>query len=126
MPKILIAEDDDLSRDMLSRRLSRKGYEVVTAEDGRQAVALAREHRPDLILMDLAMPEVDGWEATQWLRRDERTQDIPLIALTAYRFDGMRDAVVSAGFDDFEPKPIELPRLLEKIRAHLAGPDPEP
>ncbi len=126
MPKILIAEDDDLSRDMLSRRLSRKGYEVVTAEDGRQAVALAREHRPDLILMDLAMPEVDGWEATQWLRRDERTQDIPLIALTAYQFDGMRDAVVSAGFDDFEPKPIELPRLLEKIRAHLAGPDPEP
>lgn len=121
-PRILVAEDDELSRDMLSRRLRRKGYDVVTAVDGRDAVKVALESEPDLILMDLSMPSVDGWEAVKWVRKNRRIASVPVIALTAYEIDGIRDAVRSAGFDDFERKPIDLPRLLEKIRARIPRP----
>lgn len=121
-PRILVAEDDDMSRDMLARRLRRKGYDVVTAVDGRDAVKVAIETEPDLILMDLSMPSVDGWEAVKWVRKNPRIAQVPVIALTAYEIDGIKAAVRTAGFDDFERKPIDLPRLLEKIRARIPRP----
>ena len=119
--KILVVDDHELSREMLSRRLARKGFEVVTAEDGEDAVRTALEHFPDLVLMDLSMPGVDGWEAAKWIRKNPSIADVPIIALTAHEMDGLESAVRSGGFDGFETKPIDLPRLLEQIRGKLEG-----
>jgi two-component system, cell cycle response regulator DivK len=120
MPKILLIEDNEMNRDMLSRRLERKGYEIVLAVDGAQGVAVARAEQPDLVLMDLSLPVLDGWEATAQLKAAPETQAIPIIALTAHAMSGDREKALAAGADDYDTKPIELPRLLEKIKALLA------
>jgi CheY-like chemotaxis protein len=119
MPKILLVEDNELNRDMLSRRLVRKGYEVVLAEDGAQGVAAATAGRPDLVLMDMSLPVLDGWEATRRLRAAPETRSIPVIALTAHAMSSDREKALEAGCDDYDTKPIELPRLLEKIERLL-------
>ena len=119
MTKILLVEDNQMNRDMLSRRLARKGYEVVVAIDGQQGVAMARSETPDLILMDMSLPVLDGWEATRQLKTAPETQAIPVIALTAHAMAGDREKAVEAGCNDYDTKPIELPRLLEKIEALL-------
>ncbi len=121
MTKILLVEDNEMNRDMLSRRLARKGYEVVIAIDGQQGIELARSETPDLILMDMSLPVVDGWEATRQLKSAPETQSIPVIALTAHAMAGDREKAVEAGCNDYDIKPIELPRLLEKIEALLGG-----
>ena len=121
MTKILLVEDNQMNRDMLSRRLARKGYEVVIAIDGQQGVEMARSETPDLILMDMSLPVVDGWEATRQLKSAPETQSIPVIALTAHAMAGDREKAVEAGCNDYDIKPIELPRLLEKIEALLGG-----
>lgn len=115
MPKILIVEDNEMNRDMLSRRLERRGFVVVMAEDGAQGVDLARSERPDLILMDMSLPVMDGWTATRAIKDDAELAAIPVIALTAHAMDGDREKAMAAGCDDYDTKPIELPRLLEKI-----------
>jgi two-component system, cell cycle response regulator DivK len=117
--KILLVEDNEMNRDMLSRRLERKGYEVVVAVDGQEGVTLARSEGPDLILMDMSLPVLDGWEATRQLKRVEATRSIPVIALTAHAMAGDRDRAVEAGCDDYDTKPIELTRLLGKIQTLL-------
>jgi len=122
MPKILLVEDNELNRDMLSRRLERKGYSVVMAVDGQQGVDLAASEMPDLILMDMSLPVLDGWEATRRIKADERTQKIPLIALTAHAMEGDEQKAKEAGCDDYDTKPVELPRLLGKIEKRLARP----
>ncbi len=119
MTKILLVEDNQMNRDMLSRRLARKGYEVVIAIDGQQGVDMARSETPDLILMDMSLPVLDGWEATRQLKGAPETQAIPVIALTAHAMAGDREKAVEAGCNDYDTKPIELPRLLEKIEALL-------
>jgi two-component system cell cycle response regulator DivK len=119
MTKILLVEDNEMNRDMLSRRLIRKGYEVVMATDGQQGVSMATSERPDLILMDMSLPVLDGWEATRRLKADPATGRIPVIALTAHAMAGDRDKALAAGCDDFDTKPVELTRLLEKIEALL-------
>ena len=119
MTKILLVEDNEMNRDMLSRRLLRKGYEVVMAVDGEQAVIMAQSERPDLILMDMSLPVIDGWEATRRVRADNTTSHIPIIALTAHAMSGDREKALNAGCDEYDTKPIELPRLLEKIGALL-------
>ncbi len=119
MAKILLVEDNEMNRDMLSRRLTRKGYEVAIAVDGEQGVAMARSESPDLILMDMSLPVLDGWEATRQLKAAPETQAIPVIALTAHAMAGDREKAVEAGCDDYDIKPIEMPRLLEKIEALL-------
>ena len=119
--KILLVEDNEMNRDMLSRRLVRKGYDVVIAEDGVQGVELANSESPDLILMDMSLPEMDGWEATRRLKADEKTCAIPVIALTAHAMSNDRDKALEAGCDDYDTKPVELPRLLEKMDKLLAG-----
>ncbi len=119
MPRILLVEDNEMNRDMLSRRLSRKGYEVAVAVDGQEGVAMALDGAFDLILMDMSLPVLDGWEATRRLRADERTRSTPIIALTAHAMAGDREKAIQAGCDDYDSKPIELPRLLEKIEARL-------
>ncbi len=121
MAKILLVEDNQMNRDMLSRRLTRKGYEVVNAVDGEQGMAMARSEAPDLILMDMSLPVLDGWEATRQLKAAPETQAIPVIALTAHAMAGDREKAVEAGCDDYDIKPIEMPRLLEKIEALLGG-----
>ena len=115
MPKILLVEDNEMNRDMLSRRLARKGYEIVIAVDGGQGVDLAHSDSPDLILMDMSLPVKDGWTATRELKADNDTKHIPVIALTAHAMSGDREQALEAGCDDYDTKPIELPRLLEKI-----------
>ena len=120
MAKILLVEDNEMNRDMLSRRLLRKGYEVVMAIDGQQAVAMAQSENPDLILMDMSLPVIDGWEATRRVKAAETTSHIPIIALTAPAMSGDREKALGAGCDDYDTKPIEMPRLLEKIGALLA------
>jgi CheY-like chemotaxis protein len=119
MAKILLVEDNEMNRDMLSRRLLRKGFEVVIAVDGEQAVIMAQSERPDLILMDMSLPVIDGWEATRRVRADNTTSHIPIIALTAHAMSGDREKALNAGCDEYDTKPIELPRLLEKIDALL-------
>ncbi len=119
MTTILLVEDNELNRDMLSRRLARQGYQVVQAVDGGEAIARARDSAPDLILMDLSLPVIDGWEATRRLKADEATRRIPVIALTAHAMAGDREQAMAAGCDDFDTKPVELSRLLEKIAALL-------
>lgn len=119
MPKILLVEDNEMNRDMLSRRLERKGYDVVIAVDGREGLDMAHEHSPDLILMDMSLPVLDGWEATRQLKAAPATKEIPVIALTAHAMSGDRDKALEAGCDDYDTKPVELPRLLEKMSTLL-------
>lgn len=120
MPKILLVEDNEMNRDMLSRRLQKKGYEVLIAVDGNQGVTMAQSEAPALILMDMSLPVLDGWDATRQLKSTPATQSIPIVALTAHAMSGDRDKALEAGCDDFDTKPIELTRLLEKIEALLA------
>jgi CheY-like chemotaxis protein len=119
MKKILLVEDNEMNRDMLSRRLARKGYEVSIAVDGRQGVEMAESATPDLILMDMSLPVLDGWEATRQLKNADATRHIPVIALTAHAMSGDRERALEAGCDDYDTKPIELTRLLEKIETML-------
>jgi CheY-like chemotaxis protein len=119
MAKILLVEDNEMNRDMLSRRLERRGYEVVIAVDGREGVDLARSAGPDLILMDMSLPVIDGWEATRQLKSAPEMKGVPIIALTAHAMSGDREKALEAGCDDYDTKPIELPRLLAKIDALL-------
>jgi CheY-like chemotaxis protein len=120
MAKILIVEDNPMNLDMLSRRLLRAGYQVVSAENGLLGVEAARRERPDLILMDLSLPEIDGWEATRRIKADPSTQPIPVIALTAHALTSDRESAIAAGCSDFDTKPIEMPRLLGKMKALLS------
>lgn len=122
MIKILLVEDNELNRDMLSRRLERKGFTMICAPDGEAGVLLARREAPDLILMDMSLPLLDGWEATRQLKSDEATKDIPVIALTAHAMAADRDRSLEAGCDDYDTKPVELARLLRKIAALLNAP----
>ena len=124
MPKILLVEDNEMNRDMLSRRLERKGYEVLIAVDGSEGVQMAHSHSPDLILMDMSLPVLDGWEATRRLKAAPETSAIPVIALTAHAMATDREKAMEAGCDDYDTKPIELPRLLSKIEAMLSGTRP--
>jgi two-component system cell cycle response regulator DivK len=119
MPRILVVEDNEMNRDMLSRRLIRKKYDVLVAVDGRESVEVARSEAPDLILMDMSLPVMDGWEAARQLKANPETQTIPIIALTAHAMSGDREKALDAGCDDYDTKPIELPRLLGKIEALL-------
>ncbi|MGD9924275.1 MAG: response regulator [Pseudorhodoplanes sp.] len=119
MPKILLVEDNEMNRDMLSRRLLRNNFEVVMAVNGQEGVDLARSERPDIILMDMSLPVMDGWEATRTIKSDDATKSIPVIALTAHAMESDREQALQAGCDDFDTKPIELPRLLGKINALL-------
>ena len=121
MPKILLVEDNEMNRDMLSRRLERKGYQIVIAVDGGEGLELARSETPDLILMDMSLPVVDGWEATRRLKSAPETQRIPVIALTAHAMRGDQEKALEAGCDDYDTKPVDLPRLLGKIEALLPG-----
>ena len=119
MAKLLLVEDNEMNRDMLSRRLKRKGYEVVTAEDGQQGVDMASSVSPDLILMDMSLPVIDGWEATRQIKAADATRAIPIIALTAHAMVGDRQKAMDAGCNEYDTKPVELPRLLGKIKALL-------
>jgi CheY-like chemotaxis protein len=119
MPKVLLVEDNEESRDGLSRHLRRKGYEVLLAIDGRQGVDIARAEAPDLILMDMSLPVLDGWEATRQLKAGAQTRGIPVIALTAHAMAGDRERALEAGCDDYDTKPIEFSRLLPKIESLL-------
>ncbi|HEY7006515.1 MAG TPA: response regulator [Sphingomicrobium sp.] len=126
MPKILLVEDNEMNRDMLSRRLARSGFEVVVAIDGEQAVTMATAEKPDLILMDMSLPVMDGLEATRQVKAAASTRSIPVIALTANALVEDRERALAAGCDDFDTKPVELPRLLEKIKHQLQGATSEP
>ena len=119
MPKILLVEDNEMNRDMLSRRLLRNGYEVSIAVDGQQGVEMALSERPDLILMDMSLPVIDGWEATRRIKATDATRAIPTIALTAHAMAGDREKAMEAGCEDYDTKPIEISRLLTKIAALL-------
>jgi two-component system cell cycle response regulator DivK len=123
--KVLLVEDNEMNHDMLSRRLTRRGFQVVIAVDGAQGVALALAESPDLILMDMSLPVMDGWEATQRLKTTPETQAIPIIALTAHAMAGDREKAIAAGCDDYDTKPIEFNRLFGKIQL-LLGQEPTP
>ena len=115
MPKVLLVEDNEMNRDMLSRRLARRGFDVVMAVDGQQGVDMAKMEMPDLILMDMSLPVLDGWGATRQIKAEASTQSIPLIALTAHAMAGDREKAINAGCDDYDTKPIDLTRLLDKM-----------
>ena len=119
MTKILLVEDNEMNRDMLSRRLKKRGYDVVMAFDGKQGVDMASDEAPDLILLDMSLPVMDGWEAAQHLKANDATKAIPVIALTAHAMAGDRDKALEAGCDDYDTKPVDLGRLLDKIAALL-------
>jgi len=119
MPRILLIEDNEMNRDMLSRRLERKGYETIIAVDGQEGVEKTESEKPDLILMDMSLPVLDGWEATRKLKSNSVTQGIPIIGLSAHAMSGDREKAMEAGCDDYDTKPVELPRLLEKIESLL-------
>ena len=119
MAKILIVEDNEMNRDMLSRRLMRKGFDVVMAVDGKEGVEMAKTEYPDIILMDLSLPIMDGWEATSTLKADSETKSIPIIVLTAHAMAGDREKALGAGADEYDTKPIEFKRLLGKIKEFL-------
>ena len=119
MPKILLVEDNEMNRDMLSRRLLKAGFEMVIAVDGEQAIDLARSETPDLILMDISLPGLDGWEATRRLKTMPETRSIPIIALTAHAMAGDREKSLAAGCNDYDTKPIDFRRLMEKIHGFL-------
>lgn len=121
MSKILLVEDSEMNWDMLSRRLGRKGYEVIVATNGRQGVDMALSEAPDLILMDMSLPVLDGWEATRQIKAMPKTRAIPIIALTAHAMSGDREQALGAGCDDYDTKPIEFHRLLQKMQALLEG-----
>jgi two-component system cell cycle response regulator DivK len=121
MAKILLVEDNEMNRDMLSRRLVRNGHEVVIAIDGQQGVNMALSERPDLILMDMSLPVIDGWEATRQVRANDATRKIPVIALTAHAMSGDREKAMEAGCDDYDTKPVEITRLLGKMTALLGS-----
>lgn len=120
MTKVLLVEDNELNRDMLSRRLTRRGYDIVLAEDGLEGVRQATDAQPDLILLDMSLPGLDGWEVARRLKADGGTSAIPIIALTAHAMAGDRERALQAGCDDYDTKPIELPRLLDKMSVLLA------
>jgi CheY-like chemotaxis protein len=122
MPKILIVEDNEMNRDMLSRRLERRGFAVVIAVDGGEGVAMARSEAPDLVLMDMSLPVMNGWEATRAIRADEATAHLPVIALTAHSMPGDREKAMEAGCNDYDTKPVDLPRLLGKMAAQGVEP----
>ena len=124
MSKILIVEDNELNLDMLSRRLARKGYQVIHARDGVQGLAMVRAERPDLVLMDMSLPEMDGWETTRRLREDEAVGRVPVIALTAHAMQGDREKALAVGCNDYDTKPVEFDRLLGKISALLVNERP--
>ena len=119
MPRILLVEDNEMNRDMLSRRLQRKGYDVLIAMDGEQGVAMARAEQPDLILMDMSLPVLDGWEATRKIKADPSVAAVPVMALTAHAMAGDQERCVAAGCDDYDTKPVDLARLLGKIELLL-------
>ena len=119
MAKILIVEDNEMNRDMLSRRLERKGFEVVMAEDGQKGVDMSKSEDPDLILMDLSLPVMDGWQATSAIKENEETKEIPIIVLTAHAMAGDREKALDAGADEYDTKPIEFKRLLGKIKEFI-------
>ena len=119
MAKVLLVEDNEMNRDMLSRRLIRRGFEVVFALNGKEGVELARSEKPDIILMDMSLPIMDGWEATRRVKADDVTRGVPVIGLTAHAMAGDREKAIEAGCDDYDTKPIDLARLLGKIEAQL-------
>lgn len=119
MTKVLLVEDNEMNRDMLSRRLIRRGFQVVFATDGQQGIDLARSERPDVILMDMSLPIIDGWEASRRLKADDATRSVPVIALTAHAMSGDREKAIEAGCDDYDTKPVELDRLIGKIERLL-------
>jgi len=121
MAKILLVEDNEMNRDMLSRRLERRGYELILAVDGEEGVARAKADAPDLVVMDLSLPGIDGWEATRQLKAADETRSIPVLALTAHAMAGDRERALEAGCDDFDTKPVDLPRLVDKIEGLLGG-----
>ena len=117
MPRILLVEDNEMNRDMLSRRLERRGFEVVIATDGAEGVAKSKSEHPDLVLMDMSLPVMNGWEATRAIKADPATSSLPVIALTAHSMAGDREKAMEAGCNDYDVKPVDLPRLLEKMAA---------
>jgi two-component system cell cycle response regulator DivK len=119
MAKVLLIEDNEMNRDMLSRRLIRRGFQVVFAMDGKQGIDLARSERPDIILMDLSLPVIDGWEATRRVKADDATRGVPVIGLTAHAMTGDREKAIEAGCDDYDTKPVEFDRLIGKIERLL-------
>jgi two-component system cell cycle response regulator DivK len=119
MAKVLLIEDNEMNRDMLSRRLIRRGFQVVFAMDGQQGIDLARSERPDIILMDLGLPVIDGWEATRRVKADDATRGVPVIGLTAHAMTGDREKAIEAGCDDYDTKPVEFDRLIAKIERLL-------
>jgi CheY-like chemotaxis protein len=121
MSKVLLVEDNEMNRDMLSRRLERKGFQVVFAQDGSVAVDLAGSEQPALILMDMSLPVMDGWEATRRIKSDPATRDIPVIALTAHAMAGDKEKAMEAGCEDYDTKPVDFPRLLSKIESLIGG-----
>jgi two-component system cell cycle response regulator DivK len=122
MTKVLLVEDNVMNRDMLSRRLTRRGFDVVFAVDGKQGVALARSENPDIILMDMSLPVMDGWEATRCVKADDATRSVPVIGLTAHAMSGDREKAIKAGCDDYDTKPVEIDRLIGKIERLLGAP----
>jgi two-component system cell cycle response regulator DivK len=122
MKKLLLVEDNEMNRDMLSRRLLRRGYEVLVAVDGQEGLDEAIKHLPDLIIMDMSLPVLDGWESTRRLRQQPETQNIPVLALTAHAMAGERDRALAAGCDDYDTKPVDFTRLIGKIETLLALP----
>jgi CheY-like chemotaxis protein len=117
MPKVLLVEDNEMNRDMLSRRLERRGFKVVIAVDGAEGVAMSKSESPDIVLMDMSLPVMNGWEATRAIKADPNTEKTPVIALTAHSMPGDREKAMEAGCDDYDVKPVELPRLLDKMAA---------
>jgi CheY-like chemotaxis protein len=126
MRKILLVEDNEMNRDMLARRLKRREFEVIIAVDGEEALRLVPEHNPEVVLMDMSLPVLDGWEATRRLKADEATAHIPIIALTAHAMEMHREKALEAGCDEYESKPVDLPKLLEKIETVLNGQTVQP
>jgi two-component system, cell cycle response regulator DivK len=119
MAKVLLVEDNEMNRDMLSRRLTRRGFEVVSAVDGQQGIDLARSEKPDIILMDMSLPVMDGWEATRRVKSDDETRNVPVIGLTAHAMSGDRERALEAGCDEYDTKPVEIDRLIGKIERLL-------
>jgi len=122
MPKILVVEDNEWSRDMLARRLSRRGYQVISAADGRRGIAMAHDQFPDLIVMDMSLPEIDGWDAVRRLKADPATRDIPIVALTAHAMASDRKKAMDAGCDDYHTKPVDFENLVSSLEAILEAP----
>ena len=126
MYRILLVEDNELNREMLSRRLRHRGYEVLLAVNGRQGIDMARSGKPDVVLMDLSLPEIDGWQVARMLKSDARTRDIPVVALTAHAMLGDREKALEAGCDEYATKPVDLPLLIGMIERLTAGAEPRP